>query len=179
MIVMGLDCSTKSSGWAIFEENELIDYGVIKSIMSDWRERLFHQGLMLGEIIDKYKPEKIYMEDVPLYHAGVQNRGSKVLMMLGAVQGLIYGVAASRGINIEFLQPSAWRSPLGLFDGTKQGTHRDEMKKKSVEKANKLFGLELIYKSPSSKFNEDDVSDAILVAYSQVGPRTFGKKVDK
>lgn len=175
MITIGLDCSTKSSGWAIFDDDKLIDYGVIKSIMTDWRERLFHQGLMLGKVLDKYKPEKVFMEDVPLYHKG----GTKTLMMLGAVQGLVYGVVASRNIEIQFLQPASWRSPIGLFDGTKQGTHRDEMKKKSVEKANKLFGLELIYKSPSSKFNEDDISDAILVAYSQVGPRTFGKKVDK
>lgn len=174
MIIMGLDCSTRSSGWAVFEEDELIDYGVIKSIATDWRERLFHQGLMLGQLIDKYKPDKIYMEDVPLYHAG----GSKVLMMLGAVQGLIYGVAASRNIKIEFIQPSAWRSPLGLFDGSKKGTKREEMKKKSIEKVNKIFGLNLIYKSPSSKFNEDDISDAILVAYSQIGGRLFGKKVD-
>ena len=42
------------------------------------------------------------------------------------------------------------------------------MKKKSIEKANKLYGLNLIYKSPTSKYNEDDISDSILIGYSQI-----------
>ena len=172
MKIMGLDCSTKSSGWSVFEDGELIDFGLITSVHSDWRERLFHQGMELGKILDAYHPEKIYMEDVPLYHAG----GSKTLMMLGAVQGLIYGVAASKNIQIKFIQPSEWRSPLGLFDGTRKGTLRAEMKRKSIEKANELFDLNLVYKSPSSKFNEDDIADAILVCYSQIKQRVFGSK---
>ena len=42
------------------------------------------------------------------------------------------------------------------------------MKKKSVELVNKEFGLNLKWISKSSKFNEDDISDSILIAYSQI-----------
>ena len=175
MISIGLDCSTKSSGWAVFDNDKLIDYGLIKSDKTDWRDRLYYQGKILSELFDLYKPKTIYMEDVPLS----LNGGAKVLMMLGAVQGLIFGIGSSKGIEMKFVLPSDWRSPLGLFDGTRQGTKRTELKKKSVEKANELFGLDLIYKSPSSKFNCDDISDAILLCYSQVKPKFFGKKLDK
>ena len=45
--------------------------------------------------------------------------------------------------------------------------------------ANKEFNLSLVYKSPSSKFNEDDISDAILLGKSQIDKKIFGKVLDK
>lgn len=174
-ITIGLDCSTRSSGWAVFDNDTLITYGVIKTEQEDWHERLYQQAKEIGELFDLYKPETVYMEDVPLNLAG----GAKIVVMLGAVQGMLYGVAASRGISMKFIQPSAWRSPLGLYTGCRDGTKRAELKKKSIEKANELFGLDLIYKSPSSKFNCDDISDAILLCYSQIKKKHFGKSLDK
>ena len=34
---------------------------------------------------------------------------------------------------------------------------------------NDVFGIDLVYKSPSSKFNQDDIADSINVAWSQIG----------
>ena len=172
MRIISLDLSTKSSGYAIFEEDKLIGYGLIQSNKTDWRERLYDMGKTLGTLFDLYKPEHIYIEDVPLNPRG----GVKTAVMLGAVQGIIYGAGASREIEMSFILPSTWRSPLGLFDGSRDGTRRDELKRKSIEKANELFKLDLIYKSPASKQNQDDISDAILLGYSQIKPRAFGKK---
>lgn len=174
MIVMGVDSSTRSTGYSIFKDKELIDYGVIKPEGNDWHERIVNQGPELVKILTKYHPDKIYMEDVPL-----KAQNPKVLVQLGAVQGYFYGLAASFNIPICFLLPSEWRSPMGLFDGTKNGTKRAEMKRKSVEKANELFGLNLVWKSPSSKFNEDDISDSVLVAYSQVKIRHIGRPLSR
>ena len=39
----------------------------------------------------------------------------------------------------------------------------------SVDYVNNLFGLDLVYKSPSSKFNQDDIADSINIAWSQIG----------
>ena len=166
----GVDASTTSTGWAIFDDKELKAYGLIKPNGEDWRERIVNQAPQLVEIISKYKPEKIYMEDVPL-----KSKYPKVLVQLGAVQGFIYGVTASVHVPITFLVPSEWRSPMGLFDGTREGTKRAEMKRKSVEKANELFGLNLVWKSACSIKNDDDIADAILVAYSQIKKKHIGK----
>lgn len=170
MILLGLDASSSSTGWSVFDNKGLAAYGIIKPEGEDWRERLVNQGDKLKEIIEKYRPNKIIMEDVPL-----KSGNSKVLVILGAVQGFIYGIAASYNIPVEFILPSEWRSPLGLYDGTREGTKRKELKRKSIEKANELFGLNLVWVSPSSKFNQDDVSDAILLCYSYIKPRKFGK----
>jgi len=170
MTVMGIDASTTSTGWSIFNGTDLIAYGIIKPKGEDWRDRLIQQGPKLIEIIEKYCPEKIVIEDVPLKSAN-----SKVLVILGAVQGFIYGVISSYNVSIQFVQPNEWRSPLGLYDGTREGTKRKELKKKSIEKANQLFGLDLLWVSPSSSKNQDDISDAILIGYSQIKKRAIGK----
>ena len=51
------------------------------------------------------------------------------------------------------------------------------MKKSSVEYANKTFGLDLVWKSKSSKYNQDDLADAINVCYSQIiDKKQFGRR---
>lgn len=169
MIVMGVDGSTSCSGWSIFNDDKLIDYGAIKPKSKEWSKRLYQEWQYFCEIMEKYKPEKVYYEQPPL------KDGKITLLKLGAVQGLIIALCAQYDVEIEFLSPAEWRKSVGLFDGTHEGTKRDELKKKSIEKANGLFGLNLVWKAPGSKFNDDDVADSILVAYSKVKPRFFGK----
>lgn len=79
------------------------------------------------------------------------------------------------GAEIKFLLPSEWRSGLNLYDGTREGTHRDVLKRKAVETANKLFNLNLKWIKEKSKKNEDDEAEALLIAYSQIKKRKFGK----
>lgn len=163
-VILGLDASSASTGFSIFDNKGLAAYGIIKPDGNDWRERLVHQAPQLKEIIEKYHPTQIIMEDVPLNGKG----GLKILVVLGAVQGMILGLASSYGIPIKFVTPNEWRSKVGLFTGNRDDTKRDEMKKKSVEFVNQEFGLKLKWISKSSKFNEDDISDSILIAYSQI-----------
>lgn len=161
-IILGLDCSTTSTGWCIFDNRGLAAYGLIKPEGNDWRERLVHQAPQLKNIIEEYHPTKMIIEDVPLNGKG----GLKILVVLGAVQGLVLGIASSFGIPVKLVTPNEWRSKVGLFDGKRENTKREEMKQKSIELANKEFGLDLKWFSKSSKFNQDDISDSILIAYS-------------
>lgn len=171
MIIMGIDGSTSSSGWAIFESDgcKRIASGRIKPKGENWREKIEKEWIVFSQIIEKYKPEKIYMEDVPM------KDGKPTIMKLGAVQGMALCLAVQYNAEIFFLLPSEWRSSLGLYDGTREGTHREILKKKAVETANKLFNLELLWVKEKSKLNEDDEAEAILIAYSQIKPRKFGK----
>lgn len=171
MIVIGIDGSTSSSGWAVFENEECkrIDSGRIQPKGEDWREKIQEEWLMFGQIFEKYHPQKIYIEDVPM------KDGKPTILKLGAVQGMAICLAAQYGAEIQFLLPSEWRSGLSLYDGTRQGTHREVLKRKAVETANKLFGLELLWVKEKSKKNEDDEAEAILIAYSQIKKRKFGR----
>lgn len=168
---MGIDGSTTSSGWAIFESNECkrLASGRIQFNDKDWRERIFKEWKVFDKIIQKYRPEKIYMEDVPM------KDGKSTILKLGSVQGMALCLASQYDIEIQFLLPSEWRSSLELYDGTRQGTHREILKKKAVETANKLFGLDLLWVKEKSKKNEDDEAEALLIAYSQIRPKKFGR----
>ena len=83
-VILGLDASSASTGFSIFDNKGLAAYGIIKPEGNDWRERLVHQAPQLKEIIEKYHPTQIIMEDVPLNGKG----GLKILVVLGAVQNL-------------------------------------------------------------------------------------------
>lgn len=175
-VYMGIDASSSCTGVSVFMNNQLVHYEAIKPEGADWRERLFHEGPALSEIIQKYKPQKIFMEDVPLKASG----GLKTLVILGGIQGFIYGVAASNNIPIEFISPTSWRSIVGLFDGTKEGKKREVLKQKAIEIVNDYFGLQLKWVSPNSKKNEDDIAEAILICAAMLGVVTkkhkFGKE---
>lgn len=162
MTVMGIDASTTSTGWSIFEDDKLVANGVIKPKGSDWRDKIQQELPLLCKIIDKYKPDKAFTEDVPL------KDGKITLVKLGAVQGMVLSVMALKEVPVEFLSPSDWRGALGLYDGTREGTKRDVLKKKAIEMVNKKFGLSLLWVAPKSKINEDDTAEAVLIAYSQI-----------
>lgn len=123
----------------------------------------------MEEIVTTYHPQKIFIEDVPL------KDGKLTLVKLGAMQGLILALSAKYNIEMEFLLPSAWRQPLGLYDGTKEGTHRDNLKRRAIEMANEKFGLDLVWVAPKSKKNQDDEAEGILICYSQIRKKKFKK----
>lgn len=180
MIIMGIDASTTATGYSIFKDGKLIAYGCIKPKGTDWRERVKSESDTLRQIIDKFHPQKIYMEDVPLMEnakvSKFKKKSPSTTMKLGAVQGCVLAIASLYQIEIEFLLPANWRSPLNLFDGTREGTHRDVLKEKATQMANDEFGLSLVWAGAKSKKSEDDVAEAILIAYSQIKRRKFEKK---
>jgi hypothetical protein len=160
--IIGLDCSTSATGYSVFDRNGLIAYGVIKPKSKDWRERIEELSVKLSEIFMKYRPIRAYIEDVPL------KPGNSTILKLGAVQGMVLAVCAQYNCRPNFLLPSDWRGELGLYDGTRQGTHRDVLKQKAVQTVNDEFGVKLKWVAPKSKLNEDDTAEAILIAYSQI-----------
>ena len=165
MIICGIDASTSCTGWSIFKDDKLITYGAIKPHGEDWRGRVMDLTMALSEIFKIHRPNIIYMEDVPM------KKGSLTIEKLGAVQGVVLALCAAYKIKPCFLLPSKWRSDLNLFDGTRAGLQRDVLKKKAIEMVNEEFGLNLTWVAPSSKKNDDDIAESILIAYSQIKQR--------
>lgn len=162
MISIGIDASTTCTGFGVFENDKLIQYGAIAPKSKDWRERIMIESVELAKLLKHYKPENLYVESVPL------KPGNKTLEQLGAVHGMILCLCAGYKIKPVFLLPSAWRKDIGMFDGTREGTHRDILKEKAIIKANELFRLDLKWYGPKSKKSEDDIAEGILIAYSQI-----------
>lgn len=170
MILLSLDASTSCTGYAVFDNCELITYGAIKPKGDGWRDRIMDETMQLADIMRRYSPSRLVAEDIP------KKPGANTLEKLGAVHGMILSLCAGFKIKPMFLLPSEWRKEVGFFDGTRKGMKRDVMKEKAVNAANDIFGLDLKWISPTSSKNDDDVAEAIMIGWSQVSKAKNHKK---
>lgn len=160
--IIALDASTSCTGYAVFEDDQLVAYGKIKPNGNDWRNRIMDETLEIAALIREYHPRVIIAEDVP------KKPGANTLQKLGAVHGMILSLCAGFRIKPMFVLPTNWRHELGMFDGTRAGMKRDVMKERAVHMANEQFGLDLQWISPTSSKNDDDVAEAVLIGWSYV-----------
>jgi Holliday junction resolvasome RuvABC endonuclease subunit len=174
---ISVDASTTCTGWAVWEDDVLIDYGKIKPDKKlFWRDRLKIMVKELSGIICKYKPTKAYQEEVPLAPKG----GIKTAVLLGVTQGAILALYWIYNIEYTFINVGTWRHDIGINTGDK---NRDSKKIRSINKANELFGLDLkCVFTKGGKYDgdksDDDIADAILVKASTV-PKYCQKPIIK
>lgn len=163
--ICGIDASSSCTGISIFISGNLVYYDKIKPKKRvNFRDNTCQIVEQVLEIVERYKPDIIYMEDVPAY---VNRNGVKPLISLGCVQGVFYHeLTYKKGFNIKYIPVSEWRQKLDLLKGER---NRDKQKLKSVQLCNSIFGLDLQYvEGKSLATNDDDIAEAILVAYSQM-----------
>lgn len=184
--------SSQKSGYALFRDKELVDYGMWELDSSkehDWRTRIAFMANCVNKYCRSHLIDTIYVEDVPPILENTQT-----IKVLSALQGMLIAIATQHNIDIEFIPVKTWKQKIGINlvsskennackkrirdnfgkDAQKKlnkvkGWTKAWEKKMSVDYANNLFDLELVYKSPTSKFNQDDIADSINVAWSQIG----------
>lgn len=170
--IIGLDMSTLSSGYAVFDSNKkLVKYGIWKQDKKLlWRDRCINMGKELSKLIETYSPSMIYCEDTIL--SGECGSNVQTIKMLSVLQGIVLGVCNVHKVKVKFLMPSAWRKDLGVYDGTREGTKRPQMKYKTIEKVNEIYNLTLYYdiEKPKTVKNQDDIGDAVGIVHSQLFP---------
>lgn len=180
-MILSLDASTTAIGWAVFDNDKLIEYGRLTPTEKglDWRDRVHNLLPQLEQLIIKYKPTKIYQEDVPMGGSG----GNVTLSELFYVQGS-FSVIEKIYCDVEYISVGTWRKNIGINSGKDQ--RRNVKKIKSIEKANELFNLNLPLEFTSGgnykENGSDDISDAILLYSSlcdkyKVKGKSFGKEV--
>lgn len=165
MIRMGLDGSTKSSGWCIFNNDELITYGkiTVQDKDMDWRDRVVFMMRKVAKLIQYYEVEELCVE-LPVKTLANVN----TLEQLFSLHGAILGVASALHIKFTPISVATWRTFVGILDNIPRNKKdkRSIYKERSVNLVNELYGLDLQWKSKSSKENDDDISDAILIVHT-------------
>ena len=180
-MILSLDCSTTAIGWSVFEDDKLIEYGRLTPSEKglEWRDRVHNLLPQLEQLIKKYKPTKIYQENVPMGGSG----GNITLSELFYVQG-VFSVIEKKYCDVEYIDVGTWRKNIGINSGKDQ--RRNVKKIKSIEKANELFNLNLPLEFTSGgnykENGSDDMSDSILLYCSlcdkyKVKVKSFGKGV--
>lgn len=133
--VMSVDQSTRCSGYCLVQDNEYVCSGVIDMSKSklETSERSFEMAKSIWNLIKKYKPNYLIIEDV-------QNQNStKTVVILARLQGLILGYAEAHGVKTHILAPSVWRRELNYSQGPK--VKRAELKQQSADYVKSKYGF--------------------------------------
>lgn len=159
MIILAIDASTKSSGWAVYEGTSLKDYGCITASSTDLFKRIHKMVDELDIIIVKYAVQKIILEEVRPDEIGSRSNLAthKALMFLqGAIAMMVHDKYSK--ITIEYLYPSEWRKCCKIKTG--RGIVRETVKQRDIRFVEETFGIKV----------NDDIADAIGLGYAHLHP---------
>lgn len=150
MKILALDQASRTSGYAIFEDNQLIDSGTFTLIQDDVGERLVELRDTIIKFIDNNQIELVLFEDIQL-QAG--NAGVTTYKVLAEVFGVIQELLTERGIEYQIIHSQTWKSVLNI-----KGRTRPEQKKNA-----QIYVLNTFNKKVSQ-----DTADAICIGSSYI-----------
>lgn len=104
MRVLGIDPGSETLGWGVVEgeslKYNLVDFGTVKSSpREDFSKRVLKIGTGVGEIIEKFQPDVISVEEA-FYATNV-----KVALKLGQVRGVVLFLGEKAGLEIAEYSP--------------------------------------------------------------------------
>lgn len=154
MTILSLDPSTKSTGLAIFQDQEPIYYTCITASSTNIYHRIDKMILEIEKILDKYKIDKIVIEDV--YPEDIHNNLT-IYKSLIYLQGFILHLLNKKGFtkqDIKFYTASEWRKICGIHTG--RGIKRESLKPKDIQFVKDQFNIS----------TNDDIADALCIGFA-------------
>lgn len=157
MLFVALDQSSKVSGYCVFDDDRLIDYGHISSPANHPIEkRLLKLIDLLDELLQKYHFDRLVFEDIQ-----EQNGNVKTFKVLAQVQGAILLWCVNNKMDYEIVPPMVWRKNVKDTYGVAFGKLRAEQKKASMDFVKEHYHIEAT----------EDESDAICIGTSLISKK--------
>lgn len=164
MRIIGIDASTNKTGIAVLDDGKYVTSALIDlHKMTDAKARIPKMMMEICAYLDEHKADKIVMEE-SWYVSNIST-----VKMLAELAGAVRYYAASHGIEIEFMLPTAWRRRVGLVQSAK--VKREKLKEEALEAVKYEFGLDipedeaeatLIAKAGFSVVVEEDVNEWVI-----------------
>ena len=153
MITLSIDASTKNTGIAIFNDSKLTHYQCISSSKTNTLKRIQYMTKAIQQIIKKYNPDRIVIQDVLPEDVKHNQNVFKALIYLQAAL-----VLKLFEYNLEptFYTASHWRAQVGIKTGP--GIKRDQLKIASKKLVNAIYNIKV----------NDDISDAICLGIAYI-----------
>lgn len=146
MRLLALDQASRTSGYAVFDNDELITYGTFTYDDEDIGIRLHKIRNKVESLIDLHSIDYVVFEDIQL-QGNVANN-VQTFKTLAEVFGVIYELVTELEIKHEAVLSSSWKSTLGI-----KGRTRPDQKKNAQTYVINTYGVK-----PSQ-----DASDAICI----------------
>lgn len=130
--ILALDAATNVTGFAIYDDSDLVFYGTYKTDSEkDTTERINELKHWLLAMIEEVQPDFLGAENIQLQTFGHGQAQVKTYNTLARLQGVILDTAFEACIDSDLVYPSEWRKICGISDGD---SHRENKKKQAQEK---------------------------------------------
>ena len=150
--VLAFDQASITSGWAVFDDEILVQYGKWTSEGNHSTERIARTKQWVASMVDKWKPDKIAIEDIQLQHFKAQSgfEGDAVLTFkkLAHLQGVLKNYFHEVKIPFDVVSPSTWRAYSEI-----KGSNRTDKKRSAQLKVKRFYDVSVT----------QDEADAILI----------------
>ena len=150
-IIMAIDGSTKSTGIAIFNGENLVHYECISSTKTDTLARIKLMTSKIKELHQKYEVTEVIMEDVipeDVHH------NDNVYTSLKYLQAAVVLGLHDYGQSVNFYVSSEWRKKCGIRTG--RGIKRETLKAADVAFVKSNYNIDV----------NDDIADAICIGWA-------------
>lgn len=172
MKILALDQASKTTGYAIFENSKLIDYGSFTVQDKVIPKRLVKIRNRVNELIDKHNIDKVILEDIQMQETVNGRKASSVdeinnvqtFKILAEVLGVIVELLEEKSIPYDIVLSNKWKSFLQI-----KGTIRDEQKRNAKLYVKETFNIDVI----------QDTCDAICIGMYALGIPRATKEVDE
>lgn len=143
-VILALDVSTTSTGYALYVGDKLTKFGFIKPTGKDWLVRVRKMADKVTELDEEYSIDTVVIEDTFFL------KNIETVKKLCLAQGILLGQLPKANLIQVF--PNTWKKHFGLGKGK---ATRDEQKQTSISVAETMFLI--------GHGINDDEADAILL----------------
>ena len=136
MKILALDQSTRVTGWAVFADGALQEYGKFdaENAGADIGKRLTYIKNKVKALIEKHDIQKVLIEEIQLQNTVGNN--VVTYKKLAYVQAIIIQLLDEIKMPYEIVASSSWKSTLGI-----KGRARAEQKKNAQLYVNTTYGI--------------------------------------
>lgn len=133
MRLLALDQASRTSGYAIFENGKLIDYGHFTAISDELGERLFWIREKIAQLIADYGIDYVAFEDIQLHTDATSITTFKIL---AEVFGVVYELCSELELPSQVVFSGTWKHVCGI-----KGKKRAEQKANAQAYVLNTYGI--------------------------------------
>ena len=158
--ILSLDQASHDCGWAIFDDKELIKYGIHHLSSDEEIVRINKLKNWFISMVTNWKPDYVAIEGIQYQDevAGKSKMGITVFQTLARLQGVLLDTCYDLKIPVEVCPTNTWRNHCGV-----KGRYRADKKKSMQLLAKNWYNVNL----------SDDEADAIGIG------KYFSDKISK
>ena len=149
-IILALDQASRTSGWSVFQEDQLVASGAFTYEDDDFSLRLVKIRKKVISLIEQYNVNKILLEDIQLQG---QTNNVETYRKLAEVRGVLSELATELNIPHEIIHSQTWKSVLDI-----KGRDRATQKRNAQAYVSATYG---------KKVSQDE-SDSICIGSAYI-----------